>query len=109
MNTSSSIDISSVIKTTTPSEVLPLIDASKTARPQKDNSNSSSSCPPTSVFEDDDTKNIGCAPRVRKYLANLGGWIGRQFLKGIINNVTDAVWDSVVKCFDSMMELDDEE
>ena len=75
----------------------------------KDNCNNSSSCTPTSVFEDEDTKNIGCAPRVRKCLANLGGWIGRQFLKGIINNVTDAAWDSVVKCFDSMMELDDEE
>ncbi len=103
------MDISSGIKTTAQPEVLPLIDGSKTPPPQKDNSNNSSRCPPNSLFEDEDTNNNGCASRVRKCLANLGGWIGRQFLKGITNNVTDAVWDSVVKCFDSMMELDDEE
>ena len=79
-----------------------ILQDSNTTLPQID----SNTCPKTSEDEDNNSNNIGCAGRVRKVLANAGGWICRQFLERIINNIADAAWDSIVQCFEDMTELD---
>ena len=93
------------VRTTPPPvpEVLPLLDCkdSNTTLLQKDNN----TCPTTSEDEDNNANNVGCAGRFRKGLTNVGGWICRQFLEAIINNIADAAWDAIVQCFDDMTEL----
>ena len=77
-----------------------ILQDSNTTLPQKDNNTY------PSEDEDNNSNNIGCAGRVRKGLTNAGGWICRQFLERIINNIADTAWDSIVQCFEDITEND---
>ena len=82
-------------------EDLPLVGDSNTTLSQEDNNTRQT----TSEDEHNNAKTVGCAGRVRKGLTNIGGWVCGQFLEGIINNIADAAWDSIVQCFDDITGL----